>query len=342
MLARRGRRSLSMPPRWPLGCACPAPSPTGRFCARCARAGARPWPCPTPSCWPLRSSSPPKKACSPRRRAPPPWLAWSGWCSRAGCGPASGWCCSTPAAASNTWRCNVDVLPQAVQDLAAAALAEMQADPQHRLSPQRRQSLYAVLAGAAEPALRAAPSWLAVLAAQRVLPLFQARCPEDELPPALLSAAIDVLERRVDEAAAAELEARGYWASKNAWGYEADGLPWPVGLAADAALRALKEARGHRPLADLNALLRRGTVELQPDPANAQPAPAPAAAGDNLNDEDLCQMDGGDTASLAAVAAASSEFGPTCDPQRLLVFWTWWLQEALPAAVAAARRGQIA
>jgi len=235
----------------------------------------------------------------------------------------------------------VDVLPQAVQDLAAAALAEMQADPQHRLPPQRRQALYAALAGAAEPALRAAPSWLAVLAAQRVLPLFQARCPEDELPPALLSAAIDVLERRVDEAAAAELEARGYWASKNAWGYEADGLPWPVGLAADAALRALKEARGHRPLADLNALLRRGTVELQPDPGDAQPSPAPAA-GDNLNDEDLCQMDGGDTASLAAVAAASSEFGPTCDPQRLLVFWTWWLQEALPAAVAAARRGQIA
>src|SRR5437764_498560 len=124
----------------------------------------------------------------------------------AGCGRTSGWCCSTPAAGLNIWRPNVDVLPDALQALASAALAEVLAAPQHRLPPRRRQALYAALA--AEPGLRTAPYWLAVLAAERVLPLFRARCPEDELPPALLATAIGVLEGRVDDATAAEMEAQ--------------------------------------------------------------------------------------------------------------------------------------
>lgn len=236
-------------------------------------------------------------------------------------------------------------LPDSVQALAAAALAEMQADPQHRLAPKRRQALYAALAGAPDPALRAAPSWLAALAAQRVLPLFQARCPEDELPPALLATAVGVLAGKLDAATAGEMEARGYRASHSAWGYEEGELPWPVGLAADAAYHALKEARGQQPLMDLEAVLRQATVQLQPrasgEPASllaSAPAEQREPAESGLHDEVLCQMDNSDTAALAAVAAASSEFGPTCDPQRLQAFWTWWLQEALPGAVAAARR----
>jgi len=230
----------------------------------------------------------------------------------------------------------VSDLPEGVQTPAAAALAEMQADPQHHLPPRRRQAIYAALAGAPDPALRAAPHWLGVLAAQRVLPLFQARCPDDGLPPALLAAAVGLLEGRLDDAAAAEMQEQGYRASENAWGYEQDELPWPVGLAADAAYHALKEARGHQPLTDLDAFLRRGTVVLDPSEERApEPAPPmmPAPDEHGLNDEALCQLDSRDTASIAAVASASTEFGPTCDPQRLLVFWTWWLQEALPAAV---------
>ena len=234
----------------------------------------------------------------------------------------------------------MDELPDTLKTLAAAVLAEMQADPRHRLSPARRQAVYAALAAA--PGLSAAPHWLAVLAVDRVLPLFRARCPDDEQPPALLAAAIGVLEGRLDPDTAAELEAQGYQASKNAWGYDVGELPWPVGLAADAALRALREARGYRPLANLAAFLAQDTVMLLPAkagvPARSVAAPGPAA----LNDETLCQMEDSDTASIAAVAAASSDFGPNCDPERLRAFWTWWLQEALPAAVAAARRGSLA
>jgi Immunity protein Imm5 len=250
--------------------------------------------------------------------------------------------------------CQVTDLPNEVQALAAAALAEMQADRQHHMPPKRRQALYAALASAPDPALRAAPFWLAVLAAQRVLPLFQAQCPDGELPPALLAAAIEFLEGRLDPATAAEMEEQGYRASENAWGYEQDELPWPVGLAADAAYHALKEARGHQPLTNLEAFLRQGTVVLDPSeeqpstpaphlrarPAGASGTPAPGEH--ELNDEALCQLDNRDTASIAAVAAASTEFGPTCDPERLNVFWSWWLREALPAAVDAARRGQAA
>src|SRR5690242_3497837 len=108
----------------------------------------------------------------------------------------------------------------------------MLADPQHHLPPERRQAIYAALAGAPDPTVRSAPLWLAVLAAQQVLPLFQAQCPDDELPPALLAGAIGFLEGRLDETTAAELEESGYRASENAWGYEQDELPWPVGLAA--------------------------------------------------------------------------------------------------------------
>jgi hypothetical protein len=235
-------------------------------------------------------------------------------------------------------------LPDNVQALASAALAEMQADPQHRLAPKRRQALYAALAGAPDPAVRAAPAWLAVLAAQHVLPLFQARCPDDELPPALLATARGVLEGRVDTATAGEMEAQGYRASRNAWGYEEDELAWPVGLAADAAYQALKEARGHRPLTQfgLEAVLRRGTVALQSRDRPPDTTAAPTPAGPEVHDEVLCQMDNSDTAAIAAVAAASSEFGPTCDPERLLAFWTWWLQEALLGAAAAARLGRLA
>lgn len=233
-------------------------------------------------------------------------------------------------------------LPDGLQGLAAAALAEMQADPQHHLSPRRRQAIYTALASAPDAAVRAAPFWLGVLAARRVLPLFQARCPEDGLPSALLAAATGLLEARLDDASAAEMEDQGYRASQNAWGYEQDELPWPVGLAADAAYHALKEARGHQPLADLDVFLRRGTVVLDPSEERApEPAPPLMPAPDEhiLNDEALCQMDNRDTASIAAVASASTEYGPTCDPERLRVFWSWWLQEALPAAVEAARGG---
>src|SRR5262249_4078930 len=155
------------------------------------------------------------------------------------------------------------------------------------------RALYAALAAAPEPALRAVPGWLAVLAARRVLPLFQAMCPDDEMPPRLLEAATGVLEGRVSAERAAELEREGYRASQSAWGYEEGELPWPVGLAADAAYQALKETLGHRPLADLEPYLGQNTVQLQPDPASEPRATPPSeAAGDDPSDEALCQMDG--------------------------------------------------
>jgi hypothetical protein len=236
----------------------------------------------------------------------------------------------------------VDLLPDTVQPLSAAALAEMQADPQHRLPPRRRQAMYTALAAAPKQTLRAAPYWQAVPAAERVLPLVQAQCPADELSPALLATAIGMQAGHMDEATAAELEALGCHASNNAWGYEAGELPWPVGLAADAAFHALKEARGHQLLSDLQGYLRQSMVELQPAPRPAGRPAQPVPDDASLNDEVLCQMDNSDTASIAAAAAASTEFGPTCEPERPWAFWTWWLQEALPGAVAAARRGRLA
>jgi hypothetical protein len=125
----------------------------------------------------------------------------------------------------------VDLLPDTVQPLSAEALAEMQADPQRRLPPRRRQALYTALAAAPEQTLRAAPYGLAVLAAEHGLPLVQAQCPADELPPALLATAIGMQEGHMDEATATELEAQGCHASNNAWAMRQVSCPgrwvWP-------------------------------------------------------------------------------------------------------------------
>ncbi len=228
-------------------------------------------------------------------------------------------------------------LPAALQTLVAAALTEMQADPAHRLSHQRRSQIYDALGPLAEDAGRRARGWLAVSAARRVLPTFEAAFPDDALPRQLLDMAVSVLQGRADEAAADELQEWGYNASGNAWGYDEAEVPWNADLAGSAAYHALKEARGQPPLQYLDKVFAVGVVGW---PSGRQiedyPTPQPAT---EFTDEDLCQLDDSDTAAVAAVAFACEAGGPFCDPDKLREFWTWWLAEALPEAWAMAHSG---
>ena len=90
------------------------------------------------------------------------------------------------------------LLPPDLHSLIDKALVVMTTDPHHRLAPQRRREIY--------DTLRALPGligphtcgWLAVITAQRVLPLFQQEFPEDTLPQDLLNTAIGLLEGKVD------------------------------------------------------------------------------------------------------------------------------------------------
>jgi hypothetical protein len=228
------------------------------------------------------------------------------------------------------------------QSLLDVALDEMRTDPQHRLSPQRRRQIYGALARSADPAVQQAQGWLAVLVAKRVLPLFERQFPDDDLPREILDTTVGVLQGSVNDARAAEVEDEGYHASGNAWGYdEVDEITWPAALAADASYHALKEARGFQPLAHLGHYHTVGVVTSpsQEDVVFTQ-EPEPIR-GNTWLDEDICTVNDTDTAAAAAVASSCREDGPVCDPAKLRVFWTWWLQDAIPMAIEAARLGYL-
>ena len=208
-------------------------------------------------------------------------------------------------------------IPRMIQPVLAAVLNEVETDPEHRMVPQRRREVYdAIGSFAGQQALH----WLAVIAAQRVLPMFQQRYPDDTLPQELLRTAINVLQGQVDDAQVEEMLDLGYHASGNAWGYDEREIPWPVWLAGSASYHALNEVCGYRLLSNLPEHYK-GNV-LTP-----------------WSDEDLCDWPFTDTAAVAAIASASNSHGTAYDSQKLLAFWKWWLAEAIPAAVEAAERG---
>ncbi len=228
-------------------------------------------------------------------------------------------------------------LPETLQALVNTALADMQADPSHRLSHQRRSQIYDAMGPLTENIGRYARGWLAVITARRVLPIFQAAFPEDTLPQQLLDMAVSILQGRDDEAAAEELQEWGYNASGNAWGYDEAEMPWNADLAGSATYHALKEARGQPPLQYLDKIFALGVVAW---PSGQQIEEYPEARpATQFTDEDLCQLDSSDTAATAAVAFACEAGGPVCNPDKLREFWTWWLAEALPEAWETAQGG---
>jgi hypothetical protein len=200
-----------------------------------------------------------------------------------------------------------------IRSLLAGVLSEVEADPAHRMSPLRRREVYGALGTlGGQPAI----GRLAVIAAQRVLPIFQQSYPDDTLPQALLDTAVGILQAQVDAAQARAMIDAGYHASGGAWGYDEREVPWPVWLAANTCYHALKEAGGYQPLSFLPEYYK-GDV-LTP-----------------WSDEDLCAMDFSDAAGAAAIASSSDLHGTAYDSQKLLAFWKWWLGEAIPAALAA-------
>ncbi len=227
-------------------------------------------------------------------------------------------------------------LPEELVLLVRTALGEMEADPQHRLAPQRRRQIYDVCGASLDPPGRLVRGWLAVITARRVLPLFQAEFPDDTLPQELLDTAIRCLQGQVDESTADDIQDHGYHASGNAWGHDEAEITWNADLAGAAAYHALKEARGQEPLCDLDRFFKLGVVSW-PSGEMIGSTAAPLRA-DQFVDEDLCQIDNSDTAANAAVAFACDPGGPLCDPSKLHEFWTWWLTQAIPEAWETARR----
>ena len=213
-------------------------------------------------------------------------------------------------------------IQESLQSHIDVLLNDVQADPQHRMSPYRRRELYAAFEDPVEAATQRALCWLAVITAKKVLPIFQQRYPDDTLPQELLVTAISVLQGKIDTEQVEDILDKGCHASAGAWGYDEREIPWPVWQAGNASYLALNEACGYQPLSYLPDYYK-GDV-LTP-----------------WTDEYLCESGVPDTAAAAAIAVSSDRYGRTFDPEKSLMFWRWWLLEAIPQSVEAAHRGGL-
>jgi Immunity protein Imm5 len=201
----------------------------------------------------------------------------------------------------------------------AAALNAVKSDYEHELNWTLRRAIYYALGAEG----RFTQGWLAILAAERVLPIFEAAAPNEDLPRRLIDLARDVL--------VGTLGAEEAWETANEAHYEigsmGDSLPLNAYFAAVAASRAVIEACGHDPFDGLGGFMR--FLDVDDDEGGGVPA-------EDWSDIELAEV-GGDTASSAAVAASCGIESPVCDPGKLLDFWTWWLTDAIRRAVQADR-----
>jgi hypothetical protein len=204
-------------------------------------------------------------------------------------------------------------IPDSIQSLLDAVLREVEADAEHSMNPMRRREVYALVGAAGGPS---ALGWLGVTAADRVLPIFLDTYPDDTVPQQMLETAVQVLHGQSDDSRVANLLDLGSHASGGAWGYDEREIPWPAWLAGNACFHALKEACGQEPLSFLPDFYKGGV---------------PTA----WSDVELSEMSFCDSAAAAALASSSDERGTAYDPQKLLVFWTWWLGKAVRAALEA-------
>jgi hypothetical protein len=223
-----------------------------------------------------------------------------------------------------------NALPEEIKQGIALALAEVNAEPKHRLSHQRRRKLYDLFKTFSDLNTHRAIQWLAVITAQRVLPLFQQEFPDDTLPEELINAAIGVLKGKVNDTTADDIQDQGYQASGASWGYDEETITWNADLAGSAAYHALMESRGQEPFEHLDKIFEIGVVSV-PSGNWVDKYPKPKGA-DQLTDESLCQFPNSDTAGVAAVAFSCRSDGPICDTLKLKEFWVWWLTEAIPKA----------
>ena len=219
-------------------------------------------------------------------------------------------------------------LPSAVAERIGEALEAMRADSQHHLAPHLRRAIYRAFGPWDEPPACRVQAWLAILAAERVVPIYRAEWPHEiaPRPEDLLALARRLAEGTLIRDAAEVFEALEY--SYHGYGHLwVLDIPHNVYLAVSAAYDALREACAFtEPLSGLTSVFL-----LAPD---GQPL-----RGDAWSDEQLAGDGSADAASSAAIAYACSPHDTPIDPGKLRAFWDWWLTEAIPYAWRRATAG---
>jgi hypothetical protein len=227
----------------------------------------------------------------------------------------------------------------------------MEEHPGHHLAPYYRTRIYQVLMRDRNPFIKAknggARGWLAVLSAEKVLPVFEHGSfrVEDipkgklELPSQLLDLSKRVMHNDISpsqalqEAAALDAH-QEFNMMLNESNYDPEGFPVNAIMAGLAAATALGEACGLDDLSLLQGDERRRWLSepIRGKTSQVERDSAQAFSQDDPIDETFVLKVNPDAAAYAAVAYSCGINSTKCDPQRLRGFWTWWLTEALPKA----------
>ncbi len=213
-------------------------------------------------------------------------------------------------------------LPSQLQFLVVQELEKLHQRSNHRVDAQTRRSIYQAFGPPTERLSIRARSWLAILTAQKVLPIFQQALPAEDMPQRLIEMAIAVVEKKVDVEEAYQLATEGHEMVGRQWGYDEADVPWNAWFAGNAAVRALLETVTHEPFQRLDKFWKLGQLPT---------SDRQIVRADEWLDEELAQV-GGDVASAAAMAWACGTADPKCDPDKLREFWEWWLAQAIPKA----------
>ena len=237
-----------------------------------------------------------------------------------------------------------DAVPGKVEEVVGEAVRAVEAHPRHALEWFLRRRLYRAFGSFEQGKVRAARGWLAILAAQKVLPLFIERLPYHSLPLHLVAVAIDELSAYRDGTYVVTYDQteRGKDLLELSYGalgnelYEDEQARtfFAADLAATAADKALREARGWEDPFERLEHVYQGTGDhagLMSFRTGTVSDDWVAAAG--RGEETWVHLAAvGDTAGAAALAFAYRSSVVTCDPNKLRTFWLWWLTEALPKA----------
>jgi hypothetical protein len=228
-------------------------------------------------------------------------------------------------------------IPTEVQDLSHMGLERMYRDSLHHYDWHTRKEIYRFFKEMYPGQCDIIRGWLAVLAAQRVLPFFTHTFPEDNLPVRLLDTAILVVERKtkVADSTIEDLINEGYerlgidavhWHGKVA--YNAEYAGW-------SCYKVLLEAYGKYDL--FGHLDKWEKDSLTGAMAFGVRDGAGGIAGwrssEMFTDEDIAIMgDSGDTAGAAAMASACAVEVHQIDSNKLMTFWEWWVNSAMREA----------
>jgi len=204
-----------------------------------------------------------------------------------------------------------ETLPQSLRSVVDDARAAVAGRPRHNLNLGYRRAIWAVF-GPPMDSVTLTPTTgtkrrvaLATLTARHVLPAWEGTWPDDRTPHHILDAAQGVLQGTHPREAARANRDR-FWDRLEKLGH------------GDADIKVLSCA-GYSAIATLNAALRDELFD---------PARIDYDVGDGAVDPYQS-----DAAYFAAIACAHGPVrSSSSDADKRRQFWTWWLDEAVPAA----------